>query len=161
MMRPATSRQPVFDTIFPFARRGEYFLLYGRRGLAEYQVLVPHSSVDEFLREFEREVLRLRPPVVMASMKLFRGEPGLLRFEGDGVCITVNLVRSPGGVGFLAVLDRLTLAAGGIPHIVKDSRLPASVVARSYPQYEPFRERRAEQDPERLFRSELSTRLEL
>ena len=161
MMRPTRSEQPLFDAMFPFAHRGEYFLLYGRRGLAEYQALVPQASIDEFLRELEREVLRARPPVVLASMKLFRGEQRLLRFEGDGVCVTVNLVRSREGVGFLTVLDRLTLAAGGIPHIVKDSRLPAAVVAQSYPEYESFREQLRAHDPERLFRSDLSVRLGL
>ena len=79
----------------------------------------------------------------------------------DGVCVTVNLVRSSGGVEFLRTLDRLTLDAGGLPHVVKDSRLPAEVVARAYPGYEEFRARRRAHDPEGLFRSELSARLGL
>ena len=87
------------------------------------------------------------PPIVMASMKLFRGEQRLLRFEGDGVCVTLDLVRSAEAVRFLEVLDRLTLEVGGLPHIVKDSRLPAGVVARSYPGYEEFREQRRALDP--------------
>ena len=56
------SVMPLFDALFPFARRGEYFLLYGRRGLAEVQSLVPHGAADDFLRALEREVLLLRPP---------------------------------------------------------------------------------------------------
>jgi decaprenylphospho-beta-D-ribofuranose 2-oxidase len=160
-MRPQQSEVPLFDAMFPFARRGEYFLLYGRRGLAEYQALVPDASIDEFLRELERQVLRIQPPVVLLSMKLFRGQPRLLRFEGDGICVTLDLVRSAAGVAFLPVLDQLTLATGGIPNIIKDSRLPADVVARSYPEYGSFRERLHEFDPERLFRSELSARLGL
>jgi decaprenylphospho-beta-D-ribofuranose 2-oxidase len=97
----------------------------------------------------------------MASMKLFRGDPGLVRFEGDGVCVTVDLVRSAEGVEFLSVLDRLTLDAGALPHIIKDSRLPRDVAARAYPGYEEFRARRLAHDPAHLFRSELSTRLGL
>ena len=103
----------------------------------------------------------LRPPAVMASMKLFRGEGRFLRFEGDGVCVTIDLVRSAEGLGFLSVLDRLTLEFGGLPHIIKDSRLPADVVERSYPGYEEFRERRRALDPGAAFRSELSARLGL
>ena len=159
--RPRRSQMPLFDAMFPFARRGEYFLLYGRPGLAEYQALVPHAATDAFLRELEGEALRARPPLVMASMKLFRGGPRWLRFEGDGVCFTANLVRSRDGLGFLSILDRLTLAARGIPHLIKDSRLPAAVVAGSYPEYERFREALRSHDPDRLFRSELSTRLGL
>lgn len=160
-LRPAVSVMPLFDALFPFARRGEYFLLYGRRGLAEVQSLVPHGAADDFLRALEKEARVRRPPLVMASMKLFRGEGGLLRFEGDGVCVTIDLVRSREGLDFLPVLDRLTLEFGGLPHIIKDSRLPADVVARAYPGYEEFRERRRRIDPEGVFRSELSVRLEL
>jgi decaprenylphospho-beta-D-ribofuranose 2-oxidase len=160
-MRPDHSRMPLFDAMFPFARRGEYFLLYGRRGLAEYQALVPHAASGGFLRELEREARRAKPPIVMLSLKLFRGESRLLRFAGDGVCVTIDLIRSPAGLAFLPLLDRLTVAAGGLPHIIKDSRLPAAVVARCYPEYESFRQRLRALDPERLFRSELSVRLAL
>jgi decaprenylphospho-beta-D-ribofuranose 2-oxidase len=152
---------PLFEAMFPFARRGEYFLLFGRRGLAEYQALVPHGSIEVFLKDLQREVVRLRPPMVMLSMKLFRGSPHFLRFEGDGVCVTADLVRSPDGLAVLPVLDRLTTAAGGIPNIIKDSRLPVAVVRRCYPEYERFREKLRVYDPERRFRSELSERLEL
>ena len=160
-MRPRSSVMPLFDALFPFARRGEYFLLYGRRGLAEYQSLVPHEAIDDFLRALEKQIVLARPPAVMASMKLFRGEERFLRFEADGVCVTIDLVRSREGLGFLSVLDRLTLDFGGRPHIIKDSRLPPDVVARSYPGYEEFRERRRALDPGAAFRSELSTRLAL
>jgi decaprenylphospho-beta-D-ribofuranose 2-oxidase len=160
-MKPETTEMPLFEAMFPFARRREYFLLFGRRGLAEYQVLVPHPAIRAFLQDLEREVLRTRPPVVMLSMKLFRGNQRFLRFEGDGVCFTLDLVRSPAGLAFLPVLDRLTAAAGGIPHIIKDSRLPAAVVRQCYSEYERFREKLVAHDPERLFRSELSERLEL
>jgi decaprenylphospho-beta-D-ribofuranose 2-oxidase len=159
--KPRRLDVPLFDAMFPFARRGEYFLLYGRRGLAEYQSLLPHEAAEHFLRELGREALRAQAPVVMLSLKLFRGTRGLVRFEGDGVCVTVDLVRSRQGLEFLAALDRLTLEAGGLPHIVKDSRLSREVVARAYPGYEEFRARRLAHDPDGLFRSELSTRLGL
>jgi decaprenylphospho-beta-D-ribofuranose 2-oxidase len=160
-MRPRSSVMPLFDALFPFARRGEYFLLYGRRGLAEVQSLVPDDGIGDFLRALEKQILLVRPPAVMASMKLFRGEERFVRFEADGVCVTLDLVRSPEGLGFLPVIDRLTLEFGGRPHIIKDSRLPAHVVARSYPGYEEFRERRRAYDPGAAFRSELSARLGL
>ena len=160
-MKRERVEMPLFEAMFPFARRGEYFLLFGRRGLAEYQALVPHGGIDAFLKDLEREVVRLRPPMVMLSMKLFRGSQRFLGFEGDGVCLTADLVRSPDGLGFLTVLDRLTTTAGGIPHIIKDSRLPVAVVRRCYPEYECFRENLRAYDPERHFRSELSERLEL
>ena len=61
-LRPRSSVMPLFDALFPFARRGEYFLLYGRRGLAEVQSLVPHGGVDDFLRALEKQIVLLRAP---------------------------------------------------------------------------------------------------
>jgi decaprenylphospho-beta-D-ribofuranose 2-oxidase len=97
----------------------------------------------------------------MISMKLFRGTPKLLRFEGDGVCVTLDLPRSRAALAFLPVLDDLLVAVGGIPNIIKDSRLPRSVVRKSYPEYDAFREKLRIHDPVRIFRSELSERLGL
>ena len=77
------------------------------------------------------------------------------------MCVTIEPRPLRRGPGFLSVLDRLTLDAGGLPHIVKDSRLPCEVVARAYPGYEEFRARRRAHDPGGLFGSELSTRLGL
>jgi len=160
-MKPASVDMPLLDAMFPFARRGEYFLLFGRRGLAEYQVLVANQAIEGFLTELQRQALAQKPPGVLVSMKLFRGDPCLLRFEGDGVCITLNVARSPAGLKFLSFMDELTTAFEAIPHIIKDSRLPADVVRKCYPEYDMFRERLRAQDPDRVFRSELSGRLGL
>jgi decaprenylphospho-beta-D-ribofuranose 2-oxidase len=159
--RAGRREQPLFDALFPFARRGEYLRLYGRRGLAEHQSLVPHAAASAFLASLEREVLAARPPIVMGSLKLFRGEPRFVRFEGDGVCVTLDLVRSTEGLDFMGRLDRLTLQFGALPHLVKDSRVGADVAARSYPGYTEFRERRRSYDPEGRFRSAHQARLGL
>jgi decaprenylphospho-beta-D-ribofuranose 2-oxidase len=159
--RVGTAKVPLFDALFPFARRGSYLRLYGRRGLAECQALVPHEAAEGFLAELEREVLKARAPVVMGSLKLFRGERRYVRFEGDGVCVTLDLVRTPDALRFFDRLDAITLSAGGLPHIVKDSRLSAGFVARAYAGYEEFRARRRALDPEGHFRSAMSMRLEL
>jgi decaprenylphospho-beta-D-ribofuranose 2-oxidase len=150
---------PLFDAMFPFARRSEYFLLFGRRGLAEAQVLVPEAGVEEFLAELERLLLRMGAGSVMLSIKLFRGESQLLRFEGNGVCVTIDFARSAATTRFLGAFDALCIAAGALPNLIKDSRLPLETVRRCYPGYEEFRDRVHAYDPERRFRSELSERL--
>lgn len=160
-LNPARNALPLFDAMFPFARRGAYFRLFGRRGLAEVQLLVPSDAADEFLPELARQALRAQAPVLMVSLKLFRGTSRLLRFEGNGVCVTLDLVRSRPALAFLPVLDELAAAAGALPHIIKDSRLPGPVVRKCYPEYERFREHLHVNDPVRLFRSELSRRLDL
>jgi decaprenylphospho-beta-D-ribofuranose 2-oxidase len=156
-----TVELPLFDAMFPFARRSEYFLLFGRRGLAEAQVLVPGAGVEGFLDELARLLRRTNAGSVMLSIKLFRGEPRLLRFEGDGVCVTIDFARSAATGRFLEAFDELCVAAGALPNPIKDSRLPRKTVRRCYPGYEEFRERLRAHDPDRRFRSELSERLGL
>ncbi len=152
---------PLLDAIFPFARRSEYFLLFGRRGLAEAQVIVPDAQIEVFLGELQKLLLRERPGSVMISMKLFRGEPRLLCFEGSGVCLTIDFARSSATTKFLGAFDEMCVAAGALPNLIKDSRIPLDVVRRCYPGYEEFRDRIRTHDPQRLFQSELSERLGL
>jgi hypothetical protein len=97
----------------------------------------------------------------MVSVKAFEGTPRLLRFDGRGVAVTLDLGRSAATSDLLRRVDELTIAAGGLPHIIKDSRLPRDVVRACYAQYESFRAGRCQFDPERRYRSELSERLGL
>jgi decaprenylphospho-beta-D-ribofuranose 2-oxidase len=159
--RPERGETSAFDAIFPFARRASYFRLYGRPGLAECQILVPHDRAEGFLDELRRLVLAIRPPSVMLSVKAFEGAPRLLRFQGRGACITLDLARSASTLELLRRVDELTIAARGLPHIAKDSRLPRAVVQACYAEYEPFRKALSDFDPRRLYRSELSERLGL
>lgn len=159
--RPETIETSLFDAIFPFARRAAYFRLFGRPGLAECQILIPHHRAEAFLDELRRLILSIRPPSVMLSVKAFDGAPRLLRFEGPGLCVTLDLARSAATLDLLCRLDELTIAAGGRPHIIKDSRLPRAVVQACYPDYEVFRRGLRDFDPERRYRSELSERLGL
>ncbi|HSF19616.1 MAG TPA: FAD-binding oxidoreductase [Vicinamibacteria bacterium] len=157
--RPAKATISLFDATFPLALRSTYFLLFGRRGLAEFQVIVPFSDAESFLSELEASLVRHRAPSVIVSMKLFRGNRRLLRFESDGICVTVDFARTAETRMFLSTLDDICAAAGGVPNLVKDSRLSAETARASYAGYDEFRERIHAFDPERLFRSELSQRL--
>ncbi len=167
MAQSDTKEEQLFDSLFPFARKTNYlgpfgyFHLFGRRGLAEYQVLVDDEHAEAFLSEVKRLILATGVSGVLLSMKLFRGTKKFLRFEGNGVCITLNFARTPKVLRFLDRLDELTIAVGGKPNLIKDSRLPLPVVRECYSQYEVFRDNLHRYDPQRLFRSELSERLDL
>ncbi len=138
-----------------------YFRLFGRPGLAEYQALVPHDATETFVCELRQLILSTRAPSVMLSLKAFKGAQRLLRFDGDGTCVTLDLQRSAATLDLLRQIDDLTIAVGGIPNIIKDSRLPKQVVQACYPEYERFRQELRAFDPRRIFKSEVSQRLEL
>jgi len=154
-------RLPLFEVLFPIATKATYFKLFGRGGLLEYQVLVPRATFSDFTRELERGLRRFAVAPTLGSCKLFAGEGGGLRFDGRGVALAIDLPRRQATPQLLALLDGLTIDAGAIPNAIKDSRLPAAVVARCYPGYEDFRRRLRAHDPDRIYRSELSQRLAL
>lgn len=152
---------PVFDFLFPVARKVVYFEAFGAPGLHEYQVLVPEGAFLEFTERARSAARRHRVPITLASCKLFRGEQRLLRFDGTGICLALDFPRSHASPAFAAELDEALLACRGIPNVLKDSRLPRAVAERAFPELERFRERLRAFDPKRLHRSELSERLGL
>lgn len=152
----------LHEALFPLAgRASRYFDLYGLRGFHEYQVLVPTLAFDVFAAELERLIRAHRIPVTLASAKYFGGRQELLRFDGPGVCFALDLPRSAASERWLSLLDELALGCGGIPNIIKDSRLPRAVVKRAFGQFERFRSALLDFDPQRRYRSELSERLGL
>lgn len=160
-MRPRCRRESLFDSVFPFARKPMYFRLYGQTGLIESQILVPHAEAPAFAAALEEEILRHQPPVVFVSCKAMGGKQSLLRFEGPGFSLAVNMVRDRRALAFLAVLDELVLQFRAIPSLIKDSRLPRVVVERCYPELKTFRRLLRQVDPSYPYASELSRRLAL
>lgn len=159
--RPKSEELTIFDSLFPFARRPAIFLLFGRAGFIEHQVIVPDQAIDEYLTRVERLCRTPATPSVLISMKQFRGQQRWLRFEADGVCVTSYLRRTPAGFGALAELERLAQATGSLINIMKDSRLPVEVVRATYPEYESFKSAMRKYDPRQVYRSGLSERLAL
>jgi decaprenylphospho-beta-D-ribofuranose 2-oxidase len=150
-----------FALLFPIGSRAAYFRLFGRRGFHEYQVLVPRAAFAAFARGLQEAIARFRMAPTLGSCKLFSGAGGNLRFAGDGICMALDFPRSASSAAFTARLDDLNAEVGGIPNVIKDSRLPRVVVERCYPQLDDFRRALARFDPDRLYRSELAERLAL
>ncbi len=160
-LSPARTRVGVFDFLFPVARKALYFHLFGRRGFHEMQWIVPRDAVPSLGRDLPVLLRRRRAPVTLASCKLFRGEPSLARFDGEGLCLALDFPRDAGSASLAAELDRLGIALGVVPNVNKDSRLPAEVAEAGLSGLQELRGRLRSWDPERLYRSELSARLGL
>lgn len=151
----------VASALFPAQEAQVYFKLFGRIGFHEYQVVVPWEHVASYLSEI-RDYVRARPvAITLASAKCFGASRKLLRFSGEGLCFALNIPRDTHAPAFLQFLDRLLPQVGGIPNVIKDSRLPRSVVDACYAEADLFRSQLGAFDPKRRFRSELSMRLGL
>jgi decaprenylphospho-beta-D-ribofuranose 2-oxidase len=159
---PGCSTVPLFDCIFPIQGKKElYFTLFGKQGFHEYQVVVPEANFMQYVSAVQDFLKRKPLPITLASGKLFAGRQDLLRFTGDGICLALNFPRQKEAEEFISHLDRLVLECRGIPNIIKDSRLPASLVEAAYPEYGKFKHLLRQFDRNRRYQSELSERLGL
>jgi decaprenylphospho-beta-D-ribofuranose 2-oxidase len=149
----------IEDAAFPINGNEVYYRLFGRRGFREYQVLVPTDAWPAAAREIERLVTAAGAAVTLGSLKLFRGDPRLLWFRGDGVCLAIDVAAGERANRLFTQLDRVALDHDALVNLSKDSRLDAGIVGRLYPGYEEFCQGLGEHDPKRRFDSMLRRRI--
>ena len=114
------SRRALWPTLFPFVGSEAYFYLYGRRGFIEHQVLIPPQAVTEYLDRFAALTCDHAVPIGLATLKLFKGRPRLLRFDGDGVSLAVEVPRGPAALGLFAAIDALDCELGCRANALKE-----------------------------------------
>lgn len=146
---------------FPFAYNTLYHRFYGSTGFTEIQVLVGHHVVKIFAKKLQDLVERFNPPLVMISLKMFSGKQKSLSMAGDGYLIAFNFFRSSKLKEFLEQIDQLVIEIGAQPNLSKDSRISRELASQTLPNYAGFKSRLNAFDPLRLYRSELSNRIDV
>tara|TARA_B100000315_G_scaffold260188_1_gene319864 strand:- start:1239 stop:2555 length:1317 start_codon:yes stop_codon:yes gene_type:complete len=151
----------LFDALYPFHNKGFYFDLFGHRGFIAQQILIPEESIFEFIKEFESIIKHADIPIVLSALKAFRGQQNLLNFNGNGFSLYCDFFNNSDSIKFLDKFNDLATDHGCISNIIRNSYLSAKIVKDQYNQYDEFKDRLYHFDPDRLFVSEISNRLEL
>lgn len=151
----------VDKATFPFAYNTLYHRFYGRKGFAEIQVLVGQHIAETFVKKLQELVERHHPPLVMMSLKMFRGKQTSLSMTDEGYLIALNFYQTNKLSNFLMLIDQLVIETGAQTNLSKDSRVSQAVVSQTLPYYAEFKSRLQLFDPLRLFQSELSNRIGL
>jgi decaprenylphospho-beta-D-ribofuranose 2-oxidase len=148
--------------MFPLDSLDAWPRLYGRRGLVQYQFVVP-SGQDQVLHSVIEQLRRARVPCFLAVLKdLGAAHDAPLSFPLAGWTLALDLPRAAPGLD--AALDRCdeqVAAAGGRVYLTKDSRLRPEALRAMYPRLQEWRAVRDRSDPERLWRSDLAVRTRL
>ena len=145
----------------PLDMIGEWNRVYGSRGFLQYQFVVPLSAQDSF-RGIVEQVARSGHVSFLNVLKRFgAASEAPLSFPQPGWTITVDFPIRRGLAEFCDRLDEQVLDAGGRLYLAKESRTSAATLHRMYPRIDEWRKVRAATDPDGIFASDLSRRLEL
>ena len=147
--------------IFPFVGKENYFRFFGPKGFVESQLLVPDQVLNIFLDEIKHLCKIYEPSIALFSFKMMSGEQRLLRFEGDGTCVTFDFVKNKKNLQFLDKVDQLCIKYNILPSLSKDSRINYNIFNECYREAQIFREKLKSFDKNRVYRSELSERLKI
>ena len=153
--------QNITKFLHPLDVIGEWNRGYGRRGFLQYQFVVPFAAVDVIRRVVERIASSGHVSALNVLKRFGPGNRAPLSFPTPGWTLCVDLPVRPGLGELCDELDELVLDAGGRHYLAKESRTTAEAVRRGYPRFEEWRAVRASVDPDGVFASDMSRRLNL
>ncbi|MEU4762192.1 FAD-binding oxidoreductase [Actinosynnema sp. NPDC023794] len=153
--------QNITEFLHPLDVIGEWNRGYGPRGFLQYQFVVPFAAVDVIRRVVARIASSGHVSALNVLKRFGPGSRAPLSFPAPGWTLCVDLPIRPGLAELCDELDALVLDAGGRHYLAKESRTTAEAVRRGYPRFEEWRAVRASVDPDGVFASDMSRRLNL
>ncbi|MCS7308083.1 MAG: FAD-binding oxidoreductase [Aquificaceae bacterium] len=150
------------EFFYPLDGIENWNFFYGRRGLIQYQFILPKSESYHGLAEVMEEVNKSGVYPTLCVLKLYGEQNGnYLSFPMEGYSLAMDFWVEDKVFSLLSRLDRIVLKYGGRLYLAKDSVMNKEVFEAGYPMVEKFREIRRQIDPERRLRSLQSLRLAL
>jgi len=155
------TEESFLKVVFPFIGKENYFRFFGSKGFVESQLLVPDAVLTIFFDEIKYLCKIYEPSIALFSFKNMSGEQRLLRFEGNGTCVTFDFVRNKKNLNFLEKVDQLCIKYKILPSLSKDSRINENTFKECYEESEIFKKKLINFDKDRVYQSELSERLKI
>ncbi len=148
--------------LFPLDRAVAWNHLFGRRGLLQWQAVVPRGESDAIAALLDAYAREGTASPLISLKRLGPANPGPLSFPMEGWTLAIDLPAGAPDLGvFLDRLDAIVIGAGGRVYLAKDARLRARSLRAMYPRLDEWCEVRRRVDPHGVLRSDLARRLHL
>lgn len=135
-------RLAYYDPFFyPLDSIRNWNLIYGSRGLVQYQCVIPQTAADT-LGKLLAAISDSGQGSFLAVLKCFgdTASPGLLSFPRPGITLALDFpMRGQKTLQLLEALDALVLAAGGALYPAKDARMSGEMFQASFPNWRSLR----------------------
>jgi FAD/FMN-containing dehydrogenase len=150
--------QPFF---YPLDGVRHWNRLYGRRGMVQYQCVIPAHADPAIFRRLLEVVSRMGGASPVSVIKDCGAEGrGTISFPMPGMSLALDLPYRAGHTAALVdALNELVLAAGGRIYLTKDALTRREHFAAMEPRLARWNEVRRKWDPERRITSALAQRL--
>lgn len=135
--------------------------IYGRRGFAQFQCVLPLDRSEAGLSALLAEMARAGSGAFLAVLKRFGRQESAFSFPMEGYSLALDFPVNPTTLALLDRLDDIAVSHGGRFYLAKDSRMTATTLRASDPRVEGFRFLRDDRGLVGRFRSAQSERLDL
>ena len=135
--------------------------IYGRKGFAQFQCVLPLKASEEGLSELLKAISRAGAGSFLAVLKRFGAQDSAFSFPMEGYTLALDFPINAKALVLLDTLDRITLDHGGRFYLAKDARMSADTFAASDTRIEAFRAQRKGNNWQTRFASAQSERLGL
>lgn len=151
-----------YDSFFyPLDFLHDWNRLYAKRGFVQYQCVFPTEVSREALIQILQLCSQKGWGSFLAVLKRLGSQEGWLSFSMPGYTLTLDMPVKPGLWEFLDQLDQLVIHSGGRVYLAKDARLSPEAFRAMYPSFPQWLEVKSKVDPDNLFSSALSRRLQI
>ena len=148
---------------YPLDRIANWNRIYGRRGVVQYQLVLPPTGARQGLIEILERTIADHSASFLAVLKTTGpANKAPLSFPMEGVSLALDFPnRGAALMRTIRALDEIVLHHGGRLYLAKDSTLRPGEFAAMYPRLREFQEIKARHDPEARFSSSLARRLKI
>lgn len=146
---------------YPLDAIQQWNRIYGKRGFAQFQCVLPLASARAGLGELLKAISDSGQGSFLAVLKRMGAQESRMSFPMEGYTLALDFPAHPKALALMERLDAITLDHGGRFYLAKDSRLSRSAFERSDARVQDFRAMRGAQHLDQAFTSLQSERLGL
>jgi FAD/FMN-containing dehydrogenase len=136
-LKPRRACLPYDPFFYPLDSVQRWNMIYGRRGLVQYQCVIPEAN-GKALEQMMALIARSGSGSFLAVLKMFGSvaSPGLLSFPRPGLTFALDFpMRGHSTLRLLDALDEIVFDAGGAIYPAKDARMSSRMFEASFPQW--------------------------